>query len=801
MGSRYKRPVPPAEREHRDQANADKLSALHDRLAEQVAALHSGEDWRRWLDVAHRFHTYSFNNTLLIWAQRPQATAVAGFQAWKTLGRQVDKGERGIQILAPVVRRSTTQDPAAGIAGAERGEPDPAAGAAPLTGADPAGGNTASDETGSNSGSRGRVAGYRVTHVWDLSQTSGEPLPTQPLPQLLSGQAPPGLWDSLTRLVAERGFTLERGDCGPANGWTDYATRTVRIRVDVDDAQAVKTLAHEAGHVLLHDPTHDSAGRGKGTSAHCRGVKEVEAESVAYLVAASHGLPTGDYTFAYVTGWAAGVDGAQPEQVVRDTGQRVLGAARTVLAVTAAETTPTADVSLVARAQTGVERTAAVRRHADAAHALARSPAPAGPVTSAEELAVLSRLHADATAFYAAQLAAGTPAAAHARQVLGQRGVSQAAVAGYEIGYAPPGWTVLAEHLRGRGYTDTQLLAAGVGLATRRGSVVDRFRDRLMLPVRDPSGQRVVAFIGRALAQDSGTPKYLNSPETVLYRKSDVLYGLGAAPTRQALAAGARPVLVEGALDAIAVTAAGGGCYAGVAPSGTALTAGQVAALQAAAGPLAKRGVTVAFDADPAGRKAALRSYELLRTAGAWPTHAALPGGQDPASLAQTHGAGALRVALDTAVPLADLLVDERLHRWAGRLGWAEGQIAAARDVAELIGTFPPEHVGPQVLRVAKHLGLEHAQVTSAVLDAVSRDADAPGRPAARDRRANLDHGQEAALPPAAAPTAAQLARAGYPAPLTTGTRSTAAAGASAAPRHAGPVGAAREQMTGTRAR
>jgi len=771
MGSRYKRPVTPAEREHRDQANADKLSALHDRLAEQVAALHSGEDWRRWLDVAHRFHTYSFNNTLLIWAQRPQATAVAGFQAWKTLGRQVDKGERGIQILAPVVRRSTTQDPAAGIAGAERGEPDPAAGAAPLTGADPAGGNTASDETGSNSGSRGRVAGYRVTHVWDLSQTSGEPLATQPLPQLLSGQAPPGLWDSLTRLVAERGFTLERGDCGPANGWTDYATRTVRIRVDVDDAQAVKTLAHEAGHVLLHDPTHDSAGRGKGTSAHCRGVKEVEAESVAYLVAASHGLPTGDYTFAYVTGWAAGVDGAQPEQVVRDTGQRVLGAARTVLAVTAAETTPTADVSLVARAQTGVERTAAVRRHADA------------------------------TAFYAAQLAAGTPAAAHARQVLGQRGVSQAAVAGYEIGYAPPGWTVLAEHLRGRGYTDTQLLAAGVGLATRRGSVVDRFRDRLMLPVRDPSGQRVVAFIGRALAQDSGTPKYLNSPETVLYRKSDVLYGLGAAPTRQALAAGARPVLVEGALDAIAVTAAGGGRYAGVAPSGTALTAGQVAALQAAAGPLAKRGVTVAFDADPAGRKAALRSYELLRTAGAWPTHAALPGGQDPASLAQTHGAGALRVALDTAVPLADLLVDERLHRWAGRLGWAEGQIAAARDVAELIGTFPPEHVGPQVLRVAKHLGLEHAQVTSAVLDAVSRDADAPGRPAARDRRANLDHGQEAALPPAAAPTAAQLARAGYPAPLTTGTRSTAAAGASAAPRHAGPVGAAREQMTGTRAR
>jgi len=156
-------------------------------------------------------------------------------------------------------------------------------------------------------------------------------------------------------------------------------------------------------------------------------------------------------------------------------------------------------------------------------------------------------------------------------------------------------------HLRARGYTDDQLLAAGVGTTTRRGSVVDRFRDRLMLPVRDPAGERVLAFLGRALTHSEGTPKYLNSPQTVLYRKGEVLYGLGADPTRQAFAGGARPVLVEGALDAIAVTCAGGGRYAGVAPSGTALTAGQVAALELAAGPLAERGVTVAFDADLAG--------------------------------------------------------------------------------------------------------------------------------------------------------------------------------------------------------
>jgi len=264
---------------------------------------------------------------------------------------------------------------------------------------------------------------------------------------------------------------------------------------------------------------------------------------------------------------------------------------------------------------------------------------------SAADLAVLARLHADATAFYAAQLTAGTPDAARARQVLGQRAVPAGAVAAYEFGYAPPGWTALADHLRGRGYTDDQLVAAGVGTTTRRGSVVDRFRDRLMLPVRDPGGQRVVAFLGRALAQSPEVPKYLNSPQTVLYSKGDVLYGLGAEPTRQAFTAGARPVLVEGALDAIAVTFAGGGRYAGVAPSGTARTAGQVAALELAVGPLAKRGVTVAFDADPAGRDAALRSHGLLRAADAWPAAAVLPDGQDPASLAQHHGPDALRRA------------------------------------------------------------------------------------------------------------------------------------------------------------
>ena len=734
---------------------------------------------------------------LLIAGQRPDATAVAGYQAWKALGRQVESGQKGIQILAPVVRRPRADTDPAGS-----GPPPDGDGPRPTgrPAAAPAAAQTGT-QTGTQTGSgqlsapsrAGQVAGFRVTHVWDLSQTSGKPLPTRPLPQLLQGQAPPGLWDALAAVLAERGFTLERGDCGQANGWTDYTSHTVRVRDDVDAAQAAKTLAHEAGHVLLHHPTDFPAtptgGTGvpatagtagaagaagaAGTTAQCRGVQEVEAESVAYLVAAAHGLPTDDYTFAYVAGWAASVDGDQPERVVRDTGQRVLTATRTVLAATGTDTT---DPALADRVQAGAERTATARQHAEATLALTQLPAtgPAQDAASAAHLDALTRLHADATAFYTAQLGAGTPQAARAAAVLTERAVPPAAVAAYELGYAPPGWTGLTEHLRGAGYTDSQLLDAGVALTTRHGTVVDRFRDRLMFPVHDATGEHIVAFLGRALDPGGDTPKYLNSPQTALYRKAEVLYGLGAAPSRQALAAGAQPVLVEGALDAIAVTCAGAGRYAGVAPSGTALTTGQLAALDRGAGPLPDRGVVVAFDADPAGRQAALRAFAQLRATGAWPTTVALTDGQDPAGLLQQHGPAALHTALRTAAPLADLVVAERLSHWTGRLQWAEGTLGAARDAAQLLATFPPEHVGRQVQHVAERLGLEHAEVTGAVIDALTRQGDAAGRVAQHDHRhdldLDLDRGQSLVSPAAAPSTAAQLARTGYPHPLRSST-------------------------------
>src|SRR5207302_7302683 len=117
-------------------------------------------------------------------------------------------------------------------------------------------------------------------------------------PALLDGDAPAGLWDALAAQVAVAGFDLQRGDCRPANGRSNWTTRTVTVRDDVSDAQAVRTLAHELAHVLLHDGTLYALG--------CRGLVEVEAESVAYVVATAAGMTPDDYSLPYVAHWSGG---------------------------------------------------------------------------------------------------------------------------------------------------------------------------------------------------------------------------------------------------------------------------------------------------------------------------------------------------------------------------------------------------------------------------------------------------------------------------------------------------------------
>ncbi len=218
---------------------SDQLAETHERLVEAIESLTSGEDWQRMLDLARRFHAYSSNNVFLILAQRPEATRVAGYRTWGTLGRHVCRGERGIAILAPCVYRARPLD--------ETDERDHPALARVLR-------------------------GFRVVHVFDVTQTDGERLP-EVAPVLLEDDAPVALWHLLAGQLEAAGFSLIRGDCRPANGTTDYLARTVVVRDDLAPAQATKTLAHELAHTLLHDGSEHRA---------CRGVIETEAESVAY---------------------------------------------------------------------------------------------------------------------------------------------------------------------------------------------------------------------------------------------------------------------------------------------------------------------------------------------------------------------------------------------------------------------------------------------------------------------------------------------------------------------------------------
>lgn len=271
---------------------ADRLADLHARLLAQVAALASSSQWQAMLTVAARFHTYSPTNVLLISAQRPEATRVAGYRAWAQLGRQVRKGEHGIAILAPVLRRKDSgavelaADPASGLSGAE--------------------------------GSARVLTGFRAVHVFDLAQTDGPALP-EVRPGRLDGAAPLALWGALREQVAAAGYSLHYADLGAANGRTDFAGREVVLHPDRSGAQLTKTLAHELAHVELHAP----GARPEGLT---RERAEVEAESVAFVVTAAHGLDAGNYSVPYVSGWAGG-----DTELLAQTASRVLSCARAVL--------------------------------------------------------------------------------------------------------------------------------------------------------------------------------------------------------------------------------------------------------------------------------------------------------------------------------------------------------------------------------------------------------------------------------------------------------------------------------------
>ena len=196
----------------------DKLRAAHDKLQGAVAEIVSGDEWKGMLKVASKFHRYSFNNHLMIFLQRPDATVVAGFNRWKSLGRFVKKGEKGIAIFAPCRYKAKVETDA--------GE----------------------EQTVQ------QIRGFRVVHVFDISQTEGEDLPDLDAvrPKLLDVGAPDGIWDALVMQADAAGFEVIRNQRGSENGYCDFSSKQIAVRPDVTTAQAVKTLIHELGHALLH---------------------------------------------------------------------------------------------------------------------------------------------------------------------------------------------------------------------------------------------------------------------------------------------------------------------------------------------------------------------------------------------------------------------------------------------------------------------------------------------------------------------------------------------------------------------
>ncbi|GAA2027477.1 hypothetical protein GCM10009740_16490 [Terrabacter terrae] len=257
------------------------------------------------------------------------------------------------------------------------------------------------------------------------------------------------------------------------------------------------------------------------------------------------------------------------------------------------------------------------------------------------------------------------------------------ALSAFGPGYAPAGWTSLVTALRRAGVTDIEMLAAGVASRARTGRLIDRFRDRVMLPITHDGD--VLGFVGRrhpnldhtppagpAGDDQPAVPKYLNTADTPLFHKGAQLYGLPPWPLPEDTAL----VLVEGPMDAIAVTLAGGGAFVGVATLGTSLTHEQAAQLAAMGRPL-----LVATDGDLPGRVAAERDFWMLAPHGLAPAVALFPDGSDPADVLTREGQQALLDTLHRARPLASLLVEERLDNLP--------QQTALRQASQILAAQP----------------------------------------------------------------------------------------------------------------
>ena len=294
-----------------------------ERLEEGVRGVFESGRYRRYLAVMSRFHGYSANNCLLIAMQRPDATLVAGYRAWQDkFGRQVRKG--GMKILSPVVVKAKA-------AGDDIGE--------------------ARDDSAEEGVGR-RLAGFRLATVFDVSQTEGRELPTLGVEELTGGVA---RYEAAMRAVSgvsRYPVSFEDVPGGAKGFFSRSEPKRIVIQEGMSQAQTLKTAIHELAHSVMHD----SEPKGEGTALPGRATREVQAESVAFVVSSWLGLDTGDYSFGYVAGWSEGKDLSE----LRASLDEIRGAAHDIIGCMEQKMAES-------REEEGLERVRALEREPDAA--------------------------------------------------------------------------------------------------------------------------------------------------------------------------------------------------------------------------------------------------------------------------------------------------------------------------------------------------------------------------------------------------------------------------------------------------
>ena len=257
--------------------------ALLERLGEKVATLGSSTEWIAYLRFMSAFRRYSFNNLMLIALQCPNATHVAGFRKWQELGRQVRKGEKAFKILGYSTKKITKTDPVTG------------------------------EEV------EDRVKRFPVLSVFDVTQTDGEPVPSNAY-QLPTGEGPAGMLERLSAWLRGEGWTLRELPLGGMmEGYTDHQRRIIATEAGLEPAARLVVLLHEAAHALLHENDADYVTH--------RGVCETEAESTAYVIANLIGMDVDASSVSYVAGWAKA-----DREVITAAATNVLRAVNTIAA-------------------------------------------------------------------------------------------------------------------------------------------------------------------------------------------------------------------------------------------------------------------------------------------------------------------------------------------------------------------------------------------------------------------------------------------------------------------------------------